>query len=250
MAYHPRLWPRSRGIRPDRRSQPTSRVRLVARTKTISTDDILIMLCNSVRKVLSTATNTPITYSPMVQKITRTCLRPDIGCFVLFDGGFSGLVIINFSAQSAMEIYRAYMMYMGMPESELATQHTTDEVGNMLGELMNQIVGDFTGNVGHELLVSINQNQPKMLTINKEVMVSIDTNLDRAQARRVAFTTAQRNVFYMELAIDKTEFIKLHEFEREEVDPDRIMEEQNKKAVPTPSPQSHVDQDLLDELGL
>jgi chemotaxis protein CheY-P-specific phosphatase CheC len=162
----------------------------------------------------------------MVQKITRTCLRPDIGCFVLFDGGFSGLVVINFSADAAMEIYRAYMTNMGMPEHELASQHTSDDVGNMLGELMNQIVGDFTGKVGHELLVSINQNQPKMLTINKEVMVSIDTNLDRPQSRRVAFSTAGRKMFYLELAMDKTEFIKLHDFQREEVNPDRILEEQ------------------------
>ena len=222
----------------------------MAKTKTITTDDVLLMLCGSVKKVLSAATQTQITYSPMVQKITRTCLRPDIGCFVLFDGGFSGLVIINFSAQSAMELYRAYMTSMGMPESELATQHTSDEVGNMLGELMNQIVGDFTGNVGHELLVSINQNQPKMLTINKEVLVSIDTNLDRAQARRVAFMTARHNVFYMELAMDRTEFIQLHDFERQETDPDRIVEEIGQRSLASTKQESLVDQDLLDELGI
>jgi CheY-specific phosphatase CheX len=224
----------------------------VAKTKAISTDDVLLMLCSSVKKVLSVATQTQINYSPMVQKITRTCLRPDIGCFVLFDGGFSGLVIINFSAPAAMELYRAYMMSMGMPESELATQHTSEEVGNMLGELMNQIVGDFTGNVGSELMVSINQNQPKMLTINKEVVVSIDTNLDRAQARRVSFSTAKRNVFYMELAMDRTEFIQLHEFEREEIDPDKIVAEVNQQegALASTSNQSLVDQSLLDELGL
>lgn len=222
----------------------------MTKPKTISTDDILVMLCNSVRKVLSAATKTQISYSPMVQRIKRTCLRPDIGCFVLFDGGFSGLVIINFSAQSAMELYRAYMLSMGMPESELATQHTSEEVGNMLGELMNQIVGDFTGNVGHELQVCINQNQPKMLTINKEVMVSIDTNLDRAQSRRVAFSTARRNVFYMELAMDKTEFIKLHDFELEEVDPDRIVDEQARQNAALANSQSLVDMALLDELGL
>ncbi|BCU06099.1 DUF3334 family protein [Allochromatium tepidum] len=223
----------------------------MAKTKAISTDDVLLMLCTSVKKVLSVATRTQITYSPMVQKITRTCLRPDIGCFVLFDGSFSGLVIINFSAPAAMEIYRAYMMSMGMPESELATQHTSEEVGNMLGELMNQIVGDFTGNVGSELLVSINQNQPKMLTINKEVVVSIDTNLDRAQARRVSFSTANRNVFYMELAMDRTEFIQLHEFEREETDPDRIVEEIGRQeTLASTSNQTLVDQSLLDELGL
>ncbi|ADC61984.1 DUF3334 family protein [Allochromatium vinosum] len=223
----------------------------MAKTKAISTDDVLLMLCTSVKKVLSVATQTQINYSPMVQKITRTCLRPDIGCFVLFDGSFSGLVIINFSAPSAMELYRAYMMSMGMPESELATQHTSEEVGNMLGELMNQIVGDFTGNVGSELLVSINQNQPKMLTINKEVVVSIDTNLDRAQARRVSFSTANRNVFYMELAMDRTEFIQLHDFEREEIDPDRIVDEAGQReTLASTSNQTLVDQSLLDELGL
>ena len=76
------------------------------RSKIFSTDDILVFLCSSVTKVLSRATNTTVAYSPMVQKITRTCLRPDIGCFALFDGGFSGLVVINFSAAAALEIYR------------------------------------------------------------------------------------------------------------------------------------------------
>ena len=83
-------------------------------------------------------------------------------------------------------------------------------------------------------------------------LVSIDTNLDRAQARRVAFTTERRNVFYMELAMDKTDFIKLHEFEQVEVDPDRIVEEQRGGQAPTATPTktSNIEQDLLDELGL
>ena len=221
--------------------------------KSIGTEDILIMLCHSVSEVISTATSTEVTYSPMVQRINRTCLRPDIGCFVLFDGGFAGLVIINFSSVAAMEIYRAYMQSMGMPESELATRHTADEVGDMLSELMNQIVGDFTSRVGRELQVSINQNQPKMLSINKEVMVSIDTNLDRPQARRVAFTTAGRETFYMELAMDKTDFIKLHDFDHAETDPDQILADASAAQAPaaaTPAADDAVDQALLDELGL
>lgn len=68
------------------------------------TEDVLVSLCNSVTRVLSVATQGPVHYSGMVQRITKTCLKPDIGCFVLFDGGFSGLVIINFSAAAAMEI--------------------------------------------------------------------------------------------------------------------------------------------------
>ena len=195
------------------------------RNAPISTEDILHKLCNSVTGVLTEATHHDINYSPMVQRISKTCLRPDIGCFVLFDGAFSGLVVINFTAAAALEVYQNYLMNMGIPREELATVHTSDEVGNVMGELMNQIVGDFTGKVSQELHSSINQSQPKMLTLNKQVRISVDTNLDRPQARRVSFYTEKNNIFYMELAMDKTEFIQLHDFERNEaMDTDRLID--------------------------
>lgn len=225
----------------------------MAKTQVITTDDILLVLCNSIKSVLSSATDRPISYSSMVQKINKTCLKPDIGCFVLFDGGFSGLVIINFSAQAALEIYTNYMTHMGIPANELAKSYTADEVADVMGELMNQIAGDFTGVVGHELHTSITQNQPKMLTISKQVNLSIDTNLDRPQARRVTFMTEKNNIFYLELAMDKTEFIKLPNFEeRQAFDADSIIEEEknnrNKQSDIAPK-ESMIDQDLLDELG-
>ncbi|HHH39133.1 MAG TPA: DUF3334 family protein [Sedimenticola sp.] len=220
---------------------------------TISTDEILLMLCRSVTGVLTSATGLETRYAAMVQKINKTCLKPDIGCFVLFDGGFSGLVVINFSAAAALELYQTYLTNMGLPASELAQQHTADEVGNVLGELMNQIVGDFTGKIGKELLTSINQNQPKMLVINKEVMLSINTNLDRPQSRRVTFTTAGHNIFYLELAMDRTEFIKLHDFETPDTNPDRIIDEARASAAGNPVSQADTpgaESALLEELGL
>lgn len=228
----------------------------MAKTKTITTDDILLVLCDSIKSVLTKATNHPIHYSAMVQKINKTCLKPDLGCFVLFDGGFSGLVIMNFTADAALEIYTNYMIHMGIPENELAHSHTSDEVSNVMGELMNQMVGDFTGEVGHSLQTSITQNQPKMLTINKQVLLSIDTNLDRPQARRVTFNTEKNNIFYMELAMDKTEFIKLSTFEeKEDFDLDSLFDQQNlanqtKEAAPESNNNQLIDQDLLDELGI
>ena len=188
------------------------------------TENILLSLCNSVTRVLSVATQGPVHYSAMVQRITKTCLKPDIGCFVLFDGGFSGLVIINFSAAAAMEIYERYMLSMGMAREELASSFTSDEVSNVMGELMNQVVGDFTGKVRRELQTHITQNQPKMLVINQQVMLSVDANLDQPEARRVSFYTANNNIFYLELAIDRTQFIKLYDFEPQDApDPDALM---------------------------
>ena len=195
------------------------------KTVVFGTEDLLVSLCDSVTKVLTMATHSQIHYSAMVQRISKTCLKPDIGCFVLFDGGFSGLVILNFSGQAAMEIYESYMLSMGIPKDGLASSFTSDEVGNVMGELMNQIVGDFTGKIERELQTHVTQSQPKMLTLNKQVRISVDTNLDRPQARRVSFYTEKNNIFYMELAMDKTEFIQLHDFEpNEEMDTDRLID--------------------------
>ncbi len=221
------------------------------KTRIITTDDILLTLCQAVNGVLSAAGNPAISHSPMVRKIQKTCLRPDLGCFVLFDGGFSGLVIINFTAPAALEIYRKYMMSMGMPENELAQFHTSDEVGNVMGELMNQIVGDFTNKVRLDLHTSINQSQPKMMAINKQVQILINTQLDQPQARRVTFSTPEHNIFYMELAMDKTEFIQLQEFEKSEQEhPDDILANaQQYRQENTVDVEPAVDDDFLKNLG-
>lgn len=224
------------------------------KNKVITTEDILLKLCQSVSGVLSSATSSQVSYSAMVQKITKTSLKPDFGCFVLFDGGFSGLVVINFTSKAALEVYTNYMRNMGMPEEELAVLHTSDEVADVLGELMNQLVGNFTNQVRKDLQTHITQNQPKMLALNKQVNLSVDTNLDRPQARRVTFSTEQGNIFYLELAMDKTEFIQLEEFQAVEDEcPDAILEQTQQKMKEKKDKPAETDvnpNDLLDELGI
>ncbi|HCG7049160.1 TPA: DUF3334 family protein [Vibrio parahaemolyticus] len=224
------------------------------KNKVVTTEDILLKLCQSVSGVLTSATSSQVNYSAMVQKINKTSLKPDFGCFVLFDGGFTGLVVINFTAKAALEIYTHYMRNMGMPEEELAISHTSDEVADVLGELMNQLVGDFTNKIRKELQTNITQNQPKMLALNKQVILQVDTNLDRPQARRVTFSTANNNIFYLELAMDKTEFIQLEEFEiAEDENPDDILEAARKNMAEKESESSNSKDDaddLLNQLGL
>ena len=224
------------------------------KTKAITTDDVLINLCQSVTEVLSKASGNKITYSAMVQKISSTCLRPDIGSFVLFDGGFNGFVVINFTSVSALEIYHDYMRNMGMPEEEISQSHLADDVANVMGELMNQMVGDFTFKVRERLQTSITQSQPKMMAISKLVQISVDTAMDKPQMRRVTFTTKSHNIFYLEFAMDKTEFIQLHDFESSDsIDPDEIMKESlegRSSDVADDSGSDQADDDFLAELGL
>ena len=230
----------------------------------VNNDDILLKLCHSVSHVLSSTSASRVTHAGMVQSISRTRLKPDLGCFSIFDGGFSGLVVINFSADAAIEIYRRYMLNMGMPENELAFSHTSDDVSNVMGELMNQILGDFISKISKELQTSISQSQPKMLTINKELTISVDTNLDNAVARRVSFRTENNHIFYLEFAMDKTEFICSEDFEMdEEFDLDSLIETHGQKNHPKvvkakdvlndPTVKGIVVEDaddLLSELGL
>jgi chemotaxis protein CheY-P-specific phosphatase CheC len=226
----------------------------VRKNKILNTEDILITLCGTVANVLSKATGKKITYSPMVQKISRTCLKPDVSCFVLFDGGFNGIVVNNFTAEAGLEIYQDYMKNMGMPDSDISDSHLADDVANVLGELMNQSVGGFTQKVRDEFQTIITQSQPKMLVINKSVNISVDTNMDKPQTRRVTFTTSNNHIFYLELAIDKTEFIQLHEFESEgESDPDEIIESSQKNKASNINENTDLDtadDDFMAELGL
>ena len=228
----------------------------MASNKIIKSDDILLKLCQSVSTVLSATTNSTVSHSDMIQSISKTRLKPDLGCFSIFDGGFSGLVIINFSAESAMDIYRRYMLSMGIDEAELAVLHTSDDVSNVMGELMNQMLGDFINKVSKELQTSIKQSQPKMLTVNRDLTISIDANLDAPQIRRVSFRTEDNHVFYLEFAMDRTTFIQLDEFEMDEdVDPEKLIEihgidlpRQHQQKSDASKSTSH--DDLLDELGL
>ncbi|MCJ8318407.1 MAG: DUF3334 family protein [Colwellia sp.] len=227
------------------------------KSKTINTDKVLIMLCDSVCEVLTKASGNNITYSAMVQKITKTCLKPDVASFVLFDGGFNGLVVTNFTSSAALEIYQDYMRNMGMPESEISQSYMSDDVANVLGELTNQMVGDFTFKVREQLQTHITQSQPKMMAITKLVQISVDTAMDKPQMRRVTFSTATNKIFYLEFAMDKTEFIQLHDFEAAEtIDPDEILAQSAKDmAADTPAPivkeeEDDADDDFMASLGL
>ena len=227
------------------------------KSKIISTDQVLITLCESVCEVLTKASGNTISYSAMVQKITKTCLRPDVSSFVLFDGGFNGLVVTNFTGDAALEIYQDYMRNMGMPESEISKSHMSDDVANVLGELMNQLVGDFTFKVREQLQTHITQSQPKMMAITKLVQISVDTAMDRPQMRRVTFSTATNKIFYLEFAMDKTEFIQLHDFDAaESIDPDEILERSAKEMTDTAEEpivkedDGDADDDFMASLGL
>jgi hypothetical protein len=70
--------------------------------------------------------------------------------------------------------------------------------------------------------------------------------------RRVTFYTAEHNIFYLELAVDRTEFIKLKDFDVQDVaDPDELLEQATRTAEAAPAAAGGEDHDaLLKSLGM
>jgi hypothetical protein len=83
-------------------------------------------------------------------------------------------------------------------------------------------------------------------------MLSVDTHLDNPEARRVTFYTGNNNIFYLELAVDGTEFIKLFDFEPVDApDPDKLFAQaKEKSAALAPDTQSNDTDDLLKSLDM
>lgn len=182
--------------------------------RTVATDDVVRILCSSVQTILSSTIRSDISISPMVKELEHTCLKPDIGCFVLFQGDFSGLIIINFTKDAAMEIYRDYMVGMGMPEDDLAQNHTSDEVASSLGELLNQCVGKFRFDLESKTGIFVTQNQPKMLVVNESVQIAIEMGIEKQQLRQISFKTVVGNHFYLEVALPEIKFYSLFDFQK------------------------------------
>ena len=193
--------------------------------KTVNYIDLFLRLCDSVASVISTASGNKISYAPMVQTITKTTLTPDIGTFAMFTGSFSGMVVINFPKQTAMEIYSNYMTSMGIEEKDLAQNYTSEEVSNTLGELMNQVLGHYIRTVATTINAQISQSQPKMLALPRELQINFNMNLDNPRFAKISFLTARGNVFFMELAMDNVEFKLIRDFDEKNESPEDLFKQ-------------------------
>ena len=158
-------------------------------------------------EVIGRATNSEISAAPTLQKVPAVFLKPDIGCFVQFSGDYSGLFIMNFGAATALEFYRKSMLFMGMPEEELAAEATSDEVVDSLGEMVNQIIGKARSMIKNEFGLSATNPQPKAIHISSVITMAIAAPLNRPQCRRISFRSDDNNPFHIEFSMEETEFI-------------------------------------------
>lgn len=170
----------------------------------VSIDEISKIFLKTTRKTLEISTNQAVAYSSTIQKTPRVSMRPDLTCFVQFNGDYNGLMVMNFTADAAFEIYRSYMKVMGMPEDELAQTVASPEVTDTIGELTNQIMGQVIKNVEEKYNLNVAFGQPKALTLNSSITLVLDSNY--GENRRLSFKIGNYS-FRIEIAMERTEFV-------------------------------------------
>lgn len=175
-------------------------------TKQQTIDIIANLFCQGTKKTLDKSTGKVLKYSNTIQAIPKVSLRPDIGCFVQFTGDYSGLVVMNFSGEAAMELYRSYMTNMGMPTEELATDFTSAEVVDTIGEMTNQIMGRSLRMVESAYDLTSYMGQPKAIALNSAITLTPDSEYQ--ESRRIAYSL-ETHRFYMEISLERTEFITM-----------------------------------------
>lgn len=168
------------------------------------------IFAESCQEIIEQATNSKIKAARTMQKVPSVFLKPDIGCFVQFNGDYSGLFIMNFSGPVALEFYRKSLLFMGMPEEELASEFTSDEVVDSLGELINQIIGNARSRIKERYGLVATNPQPKAISISSVITMSIATPLNRPQCRRISFRSEENHSFHIELSLEETEFVELY----------------------------------------
>ncbi|MCG8641760.1 MAG: DUF3334 family protein [Desulfobacterales bacterium] len=170
----------------------------------VSIDEISKMFLKTARNLLETSTKQEVTYASIIQKTPKVSMKPDLTCFVQFNGDYNGLVVMNFSADAAFEIYRSYMQGMGMPKDELARTVASPEVSDTIGEITNQIMGQLIKDIEERYELNAVFGQPKALTLNSSITLVIDS--DYGENRRLSFKIGNYN-FRVEIAMEHTEFV-------------------------------------------
>ncbi len=212
-------------------------------------DKVAKIFCCAVKEVIDTSSGMSVSYAPTIQDVPSISLKPDLGCFVQFTGDYSGLFIMNLSKAASVEIYTKAMNFMGLPEEEISSDFDSDEVVNYVGEIINQVIGKARQKIETIYGLSANNNQPKAITISSAITLSVATMLDKPECRKIAFRTDDGNPFYVEMNLEKTEFIRLEATEgAEEKDIQEHIDDVLEKGLGKKEAKKAASQDELDDL--
>jgi CheY-specific phosphatase CheX len=172
-------------------------------------DVVAQILGQSTVEVMQRSSGSSAQFANYLQKIPSVNLKPDVSCFIQFEGDYRGLLVMNFPQETALEYYRASMIHMGMPPEEVSENYISDQVLDSVGEMVNQLIGKFRQKMQTKYGFFATNRRPKPLEIVDSILLSIQgvPNDDMERCRRLSFRFMDKFPFTIEFFLEKTEFI-------------------------------------------
>jgi len=185
----------------------------------LAIDQVAQAFCHATKNTLEKGIGKKVNFVKTIQSIPRVSIRPDIGCFVQFSGDYNGLVALTFSSAAALHVYRNYMTTMGLPAEELVNDATSAEVADTIGEITNQIMGRAMRMVEAKFDLNSYFGQPKALSLSNGISLVPEASNTNSMSdnsedcifdnRRIVFKLEDSSRFYLEIAMERIEFIML-----------------------------------------
>ncbi len=146
--------------------------------------------------------------SPNFQLLDSVQTRHRISTLLDFTGSINGIVIINYTEDAAVNVVSAFLQGMGMGEDD-CPKGLGEELINVLGEIMNQVLGAFRRNLSKEYGLSTTSGTP--VTMIPSVMLNV-TPVETTQRSfvyvRAQISTPSSVSFYVEFCVQKGVIIK------------------------------------------
>lgn len=167
---------------------------------------------NAAKEVIKAASGIDIQVSQTVQRVRNVQITEALGSFVSFAGDYNGILVMNFEAESALEICQCYLRSMGLPEEDIPTHHHADELRSNIGEIVNQIIGKGRQQVQEKFNLVAKSNTPAVVPVTIPIgMILESSQMDHNHCIRISFSTGNLHRFHMEISMENSDFVKLED---------------------------------------
>jgi CheY-specific phosphatase CheX len=175
-----------------------------------STLDFVKLFSRSIKSLIGNSTGISLHVAKSAIRISGIQMLGDISTFVAFKGDYSGIMILNFEGNAALELVGGYLTTLGLGEEDIPKHFANDDVRNNIGEMTNQLIGRCRTSVEEAYDLSAKANIPAVVPITVPIALGMmTTEANRLDCVRVSFTTPKRNRFYMELGLEPMSAMKL-----------------------------------------
>ncbi|MBF0279397.1 MAG: DUF3334 family protein [SAR324 cluster bacterium] len=164
----------------------------------------------SIQEVIARSCNLDVPAAKTAQIIPNVGISKEIGSFVSFDGDYSGLMVLNFEGEAALEIVTTSLKVMGMPAEDIPSHYLSDDVVNTIGELTNHIIGKARTTMQSTYDLTAHSNIPAVVPVTAPIgLVFKAATLDGNSCVRIVFRTPQNHHFHMEMTTEPSLFVPL-----------------------------------------